>query len=71
MAVKDLNKKYAVAFVHTPSGEVGRTEFVFDRLTAQNMCKELDGICETVLHFVLAQGDSIRVGAEQRRHGRQ
>lgn len=68
MRPEDLNKKCAVAFVHTPSGEVGRTEYNFTRLTAKQLCDELDGICGTILHFVLVQGEDIYVRAKERQH---
>ncbi|OFY38258.1 MAG: hypothetical protein A2Z69_02335 [Bacteroidetes bacterium RBG_13_44_24] len=69
MKLDDLNKKCAVAFVHIPSGEVGRTEYNFTLMTAKQLCDELDGICGTILHFVLIQGDDIYVRAKERQRG--
>jgi len=68
MKIKDLNKKYAIAFVHIPTGEVGRTDYNFSHIAAVQMCEELDGICKTILHFPLAEGDDIQIKAKERQH---
>jgi hypothetical protein len=61
------HEKFALAFVHVPSGEVGRSQFIFTtREGAQEVCDELDKECATVLHFVLGEKDNIRVVAKER-----
>jgi len=69
-SLDNLGKKYAVAFVHLPSGEVGRSEYVFSRINAQNMCNELDSVSSTVRHFPLALDEDIRVKAKERERER-
>ena len=65
-------EKYALAYVHVPTGEVGRSEFIFTtKEGAQEVCTELDKECPTILHFVLGERDNIRVLADRRkRHAR-
>lgn len=61
-------EKYAVAFVHVPTGEVGRSEFIFTtRDGAQSICDELDKECATILHFVLGEKEDIRVISKERK----
>jgi hypothetical protein len=61
-------EKFALAFVHLPTGEVGRSEFIFTtREGAQEVADELDKECATILHFVLGERDDIRVVAKQRK----
>lgn len=58
-------EKYAIAFIHLPSGEVGRSEFIFTtREGADEVCKELNEIGKTILHFSLGEKDNLRIVAK-------
>lgn len=62
-------ERFAIAFVHIPTGEVGRSEFMFTtKQGAQDVCDELDKECDTILHFVLGEKDDIRVLAKARKN---
>lgn len=63
---KDMSKKYAVAFVHLPTGETGRTEFVFSLMMAKQICDELDAECKTIRHFPLEVGHNIHEASRER-----
>lgn len=61
-------EKYAIAFIHVPTGEVGRSEFIFTtREGAQEVCSELDKECETILHFTLGEKEDLRIVAKRRK----
>ncbi len=64
-------EKFALAFVYLPTGEVGRSEFIFStRDGAQVVADELDKETKTVLHFVVGERDSIRILAKERQHAK-
>lgn len=66
-------KKYAIAFVHLPTGEVGRSEFIFTTPEgAQEVCDDLNTVGKTVMHFVLSEDENLRIVAKKKReeHGR-
>lgn len=65
-------EKYALAFVHLPTGEVGRSEFIFStKEGAQAVADELDKETRTILHFVVGEKDDIHIRLKERkdRHG--
>lgn len=63
------HEKFALAFVHLPTGEVGRSEFIFTTKDgAQAVCDELDKECPTILHFVLGEREDIRILAKERKN---
>lgn len=65
-------EKYALAFVHLPTGEVGRSEFIFSTHDgAQAVADELDKETKTILHFVVGEHDDIHIRLKERkdRHG--
>lgn len=60
-------EKFALAFVHVPTGEIGRSEFIFStRDGAQAVADELDKETDTILHFVVGEKDSLRILAKER-----
>jgi hypothetical protein len=59
---------FALAFVHLPTGEVGRSEFIFStRDGAQAVADELDKETKTILHFVVGERDDLRVVMKERK----
>lgn len=61
-------EKYAIAFIHLPSGEVGRSEFIFTtREGADDVCKELNQIGKTIVHFSLGEKENLRIVAKRTR----
>lgn len=61
-------EKYAIAYVHLPSGEVGRSEFIFTTSEgAQGVCDDLNSVSKTVMHFVLAENENLRIVANNKR----
>ncbi len=63
-------EKFALAFVHLPTGEVGRSEFIFGtRDGAQAVADELDKETQTILHFVVGERDDLRIKLKERTDG--